>query len=213
MPSTLHAAIAAFNSAVDKWSDQKFTIELREAVDAKIYGPNARTGVYHHVPDGYGEELLAMEHTLAERRNDIIRTGNELVPLLVAQGKDELAIAVRAEADAAKDGNPTHIVKTRRDVKARLGALAATPAGTGGSEGGEANADAILPVMLSASDIAGRIKRNSKSVTSFLTRLAVKYPDCRIEIEAKRRNEPAYLYRSADIWPALEKWMKGGNND
>ena len=78
---------------------------------------------------------------------------------------------------------------------------------TGGSEGGQP-AEAILPVMLSASDIAKRIKRNPKSVTSFLTRFAEKYPDCRVENNSKRKNEPGYLYRTADVWPALEQWMK-----
>ena len=40
--------------------------------------------------------------------------------------------------------------------------------------------DSILPVLLAASDIAKRIKRNPKSVTSFLTRCAEKNRDCRV---------------------------------
>lgn len=69
--------------------------------------------------------------------------------------------------------------------------------------------DAVLPEMLSASDVAEHIDRNRSSVTSFLTRYAQKYPDCRVPIDSKRKNEPGYLYRVADVWPALEKWMKG----
>ncbi len=90
----------------------------------------------------------------------------------------------------------------------------ATPNGTQQGEGGKtkpnATTEAILPVLLSASDIASRIKKNPKSVTSFLSRFAERNPDCRVEIESKRKNEPGYLYRTADVWPALEKWIKDG---
>ena len=206
MSSTLHAAIAAFNSAVDRWCNWRFTIALREATDAKIYGYDPRTDCYHHVPDGYGKEWLAMHNTFSDRQNDISRTGNELVPLLVARGESELAIAVQAVADAAKDGNPTHIVTTRRDVKARLRVLAATPAGTKPADEREGG---ILPALLSASDIARHINHKPKSVGSFLIRYAKKYPDCRQETDGRRRNEPGYLYRTADVWPALEQWMRG----
>ena len=53
-----------------------------------------------------------------------------------------------------------------------------------------------------------RINRNQKSVTSFLTRFADKNWGCRVETGSKRRSEPSYLYRTADVWPALEKWMR-----
>ena len=69
---------------------------------------------------------------------------------------------------------------------------------------------AILPTLLSASDIAKFIKRNPKSVTSFLTRFAEKYPGCRAELEVKRVNEPQYLYRTAEVWPAIQEWLKDG---
>ena len=70
--------------------------------------------------------------------------------------------------------------------------------------------EAILPTLLSASDIAYRVNRKRESVTSFLTRHAEKNPECRIENPSKRRNEPGYLYRTSDVWPALEKWVKSG---
>lgn len=89
----------------------------------------------------------------------------------------------------------------------------APPNGTQQGEGEKpkpaATTEAILPALLSASDIAARINRKRESVTSFLTRFAEKYPDCRVENPSKRKNEPGYLYRTADVWPALEKWMKG----
>ncbi len=80
-------------------------------------------------------------------------------------------------------------------------------AGTEQAEGGTP-LDAILPSLLSASDIAQRIHRNKKSVSSFLSRFADKNRDCRVENASKRKNEPGYLYRTADVWPALEKWLK-----
>jgi hypothetical protein len=80
----------------------------------------------------------------------------------------------------------------------------------------DANADTtatLLPSLLSAPDIAKWIKRKRSSVTSFLTRFAREYPDCRVEVEAKKPNEPAYLYRTADVWPALKKWMESNTDD
>jgi hypothetical protein len=89
------------------------------------------------------------------------------------------------------------------------------PAGARQSEGGKprADTDAGFPALLSASDLAKLIKRNPKSVTSFLTRFACKYPDCRSENPTKRKNEPAYLYRTADVWPALQEWVKDGTEN
>jgi hypothetical protein len=75
------------------------------------------------------------------------------------------------------------------------------------SEGGTL-ADSLLPAMLSASDIAKLIKRNPKSVSTFLTRYAKKHRDCRREIPTRRQNEPGFLYRTGDVWPALEQWMR-----
>ena len=71
----------------------------------------------------------------------------------------------------------------------------------------------ILPVLLCASDIAKRIQQNVKSVTSFLTRFAVKKPDCRVANDSKRKNEPEYLYRTADVWPALQAWKSSNPKD
>lgn len=84
------------------------------------------------------------------------------------------------------------------------------PRGKERSEGGTPGPaePSILPTMLSAPDIAKRIKRKRESVTTFLSRYAAKYPDCRIENETKRRNEAKYLYRTNDVWLVLEKWME-----
>ncbi len=70
-----------------------------------------------------------------------------------------------------------------------------------------AKTETILPALLSASDIASRIQKNSKSVTSFLSRFAERNRDCRVENESKRKNEARYLYRTAVVWPAIQKWV------
>lgn len=74
----------------------------------------------------------------------------------------------------------------------------------------DGEAEGILAFALSVAEIAERIGRNEKSVGSFLGRLAKKQPDCRIEIPNRRVREPEYLYRTADVWPAIEKWLKDG---
>ena len=93
-----------------------------------------------------------------------------------------------------------------------IGAVGGDKGGTGEAEGGtppnDGKASGIPPALLAASDIAKRIKRNVKSVSSFLTRFAAKNQNCRTETETPKPNEPQYLYRTADVWPALEKWMK-----
>ncbi|CAN5544477.1 hypothetical protein BH11PLA2_BH11PLA2_25170 [soil metagenome] len=88
------------------------------------------------------------------------------------------------------------------------------------SEGGKPPVDpkavvteVIPPALLSATDIAKLLDRKRESVTSFLTRFAEKNPDCRVEIPSKRRNEPGYMYRTADVLPALEHWCNQNESD
>lgn len=66
----------------------------------------------------------------------------------------------------------------------------------------------VLPTVMSASDLAVHVGRNVKSVSSFLSRLADKLPDCRLEVNDRRRNEPAYLYRTDVVWPAIKRWLE-----
>jgi hypothetical protein len=113
---------------------------------------------------------------------------------------------IRSEPAAVRDSQPASCPPlTQQAEQERLGE--AIKPSEGEVERSVA-ADIIVPALLSASDIATRIQRNPKSVTSFLTRYAVKHPDCRVENTTKRQNEPSYLYRTADVWPALEKWVK-----
>jgi hypothetical protein len=71
----------------------------------------------------------------------------------------------------------------------------------------------ILPTMLASSDIARRIKRNPKTVSSFLTRYAAKHGDCRIENSSKRKNDSVYFYRTDEVWPAIQEWLSDNPND
>jgi hypothetical protein len=57
----------------------------------------------------------------------------------------------------------------------------------------------------SARDLATKLSLPFAAVDSFLRRYRKKFPDCCIETESPRRNEPRHLYRVADVWPALEE--------
>jgi hypothetical protein len=52
------------------------------------------------------------------------------------------------------------------------------------------------------------IKRNRKSVESFLSRYAEKNRDCRMMTNLKKQNEPKYLHRTKEVLLALSEWMK-----
>ena len=157
-----------------------------------------------YVLSHYGEELTIG----AARRvlGDLIRVHKLSVQ---AAGELQLDAAMdRLDANGGKGGSEggTQLADPP------LAVPAIKPTGANQSEGG-APTETLLPLMLSASDIAKRIKQNSKSVSSFLTRFADKNRDCRIENPTKRKNEPKYLYRTTEVWPALEKWLKDGAND
>jgi hypothetical protein len=61
-----------------------------------------------------------------------------------------------------------------------------------------------------AADLARHLgmSDNLDAVDSFLRRYRSKHPDCYTQIESPRKNESRYLYRPADVWPALLEWRK-----
>jgi hypothetical protein len=59
--------------------------------------------------------------------------------------------------------------------------------------------------FLSASAIAKKLNMNPERVESALRRFRKKFPDCCQEADGRRRNEPQYLYRLADVMPCIEK--------
>ncbi len=61
------------------------------------------------------------------------------------------------------------------------------------------------PQWASVNDLAVMLKKPRSAVESFLRRYRVKYPDCFMEADSPRRNEPRYLYRIADVLPALKE--------
>jgi hypothetical protein len=66
--------------------------------------------------------------------------------------------------------------------------------------------------LLSASDLARKLGQPVSRVESFLRRYRVKYPDCfhMNDRDDRRRNEPTYLYRTADVLPALRDHVTDG---
>jgi hypothetical protein len=62
----------------------------------------------------------------------------------------------------------------------------------------------LVPALLSASDLAERLGLTKNAVEVFLRRYRADYPDCATENEGRRRNEPHYLYRVADVLPNLK---------
>ncbi len=119
-PAPLRGTITTFIDAVDAW------VTAQAAADSEI---NPLTAVGPNPADpGHAAQwshVKARNDALADRRNEITRTGNELVQLLTVLKEDELAVAVQAVADAAGEGERVHIDQTRRAVKARLKVLAA----------------------------------------------------------------------------------------
>jgi hypothetical protein len=68
--------------------------------------------------------------------------------------------------------------------------------------------DAPLPALLSAPDLARITGFSQDAVDSFLRRYRRDYPDCYVENESPRKTDPHYLYRTADVLPALEGRVK-----
>src|SRR5262245_33188947 len=70
----------------------------------------------------------------------------------------------------------------------------------------------VLPAMLSASDLAKRIGQPSARVETFLRRFRATNRDCAVEVDNPRKNSAKYLYRTKDVWPALQaqlpKWAE-----
>jgi hypothetical protein len=61
-----------------------------------------------------------------------------------------------------------------------------------------------LPTVLSAADLARALEQPGSRVESFLRRFREDHPDSFTEVDNPRKNEPRYLYRTADVWPALQ---------
>jgi hypothetical protein len=64
------------------------------------------------------------------------------------------------------------------------------------------------PVLLSAADLAKLTGLSVDQVDSFLRRYRENYPDCYVRNESKRKTDPKYLYRTADVLPALQARAK-----
>jgi hypothetical protein len=63
----------------------------------------------------------------------------------------------------------------------------------------------VPPALLAAADLARKLGQPVQRVETFLRRFRVTHPDCFEGVENHRRNEPRILYRTADVWPALQR--------
>lgn len=88
-------------------------------------------------------------------------------------------------------------------------ATEAVTAGQGDSPSAQVQ-PAITPPFQSANDLAKTLGLSGRAaaVETFLRRYREKFPDCFREAEGARRNEPRYLYRVADVLPALREHFK-----
>jgi hypothetical protein len=77
-----------------------------------------------------------------------------------------------------------------------------------GSDADKSVTPEALPNLLSARDLARQIGQPHGLVDCFLRRFHEKHPDCRVGTDSPRKNEAHYLYRVADVWPALEERLK-----
>jgi hypothetical protein len=64
---------------------------------------------------------------------------------------------------------------------------------------------APLSEYLSASELARRLNQPAARVETFLRRYREKHLDCAVTVDSRCKNEPRYLYRSADVLPALKQ--------
>jgi hypothetical protein len=94
------------------------------------------------------------------------------------------------------------ISSTARVANAAASVTSPAPPPTGCPECGE------LPTMLSAADLAKVLNQPVDPLDSFLRRLREKLPDCYQETDSPRKNEPRFLYRVADVWPDVQRWLK-----
>jgi hypothetical protein len=64
-----------------------------------------------------------------------------------------------------------------------------------------------LPALLSAADLARLLGQPTERVDTFLRRFRRARGDCYIEVDNRRKNEPQFLYRTADVLPALQQQL------
>jgi hypothetical protein len=120
-----------------------------------------------------------------------------------------VAFAQRHKIDAAPllTGNDNELVlRVEAAIQAELQAHASKPPAA--TEKLPVDDEVAWPVMLSAPDLARRLRLSDDRVESALRRFRKKHPDCCEEVENPRKNQPRYLYRTADVLPILERRVK-----
>jgi hypothetical protein len=93
----------------------------------------------------------------------------------------------------------------RKRLAEKLFAGALAPAVAEGHQPTDKQPAAVLGPLASAKQLADALKLNEDRVEGRLRRYRKEYPDCYVETEGQRKNEPRYLYRTADVLPELQK--------
>jgi hypothetical protein len=68
---------------------------------------------------------------------------------------------------------------------------------------------AELPILASAPDLARHYNLNGDRVETALRRYRANHRDCFVEVENRRKNEPQFLYRTAEVRPILDAMTDG----
>jgi hypothetical protein len=120
-----------------------------------------------------------------------------------------VAYIKETDADDRQDAVTNLKKALRRYLRLRGYNVESSAAATGPAAGSQVATatPADLPQLLSATDLAARLRQPPDRVETFLRRRRASHPDCYIEGDNPRKNEPRYLYRVADVWPALQKQL------
>jgi hypothetical protein len=106
------------------------------------------------------------------------------------------------------DDNMNRLFELRQEIQAVRRILAVPIAAPLPDTNGTAReTTGELPAMLSAPDLARTLEQPVSRVESFLRRFREDHPDSFTEVDNPRKNEPRYLYRTADVWPALQQQL------
>lgn len=96
-------------------------------------------------------------------------------------------------------------------LQRRLEFLTAALQAKGGADGAASerpNCDP--PILACVADLARCLGQPTGGVETFLRRYRKEHPDCFREVDNPRKNEARYVYRTSDVWPALQEWAAKG---
>ena len=203
--------------AVEHWFHRRVTEECGDLIpEQDIF--NARSAVGRAMP---GEsrsfaDLLAIHENLLAKQKQLIDTKAEVLRVcaLLAPPRFESLRLVPIHHGllsfpSATDLTLEQIDQATKDAsKAWKDMLRDLRAELQGQPPATHPSPAPPPALLSAADLARLTGESVDKVDSFLRRYREDYPDCYVVNESKRKTDPKYLYRTADVLPALQARAK-----